>query len=340
MTNQDFTISGAVDAFHEGRQERPRPHLGASLLGHHCDRYLWLTFRWAVQEQFKGRILRLFRRGQLEETTVVQDLRSIGCTITNTGDQQSRVDFGSHVSGSMDGCIQQGLPGYEREKLVLEIKTHSAKSFAELARDGVSKAKPQHLVQMQAYMLGTGVKLALYYAVCKDTDEIYTEIVAFDQQAAQDAVARGKRIALSDRIPEPCPGAGPSWWQCKYCPAYAMCWQQQPTQHVNCRTCAHSTAAKDGTFGCEKWLAPIPLDAQHVGCDEHVLHPDMVPWPLDDTRSTAEAAAYVIDGRVVKNGKAGADVYSSTEILATPVGCTIGGAVEEMRAKFGAKVVG
>ena len=340
MTKQDFTISGAVDSAHESRQERPRPHLGASLLGHHCDRWLWLSFRWAVREAFPGRILRLFRRGHMEEVTAVQDLQAIGCTITHTGEGQSRVDFGGHVSGSMDGIIQSGLPGYENDQLVLEIKTHSAKSFAALARDGVAKSKPQHFVQMQAYMLGTGLKLALYYAVCKDNDETYAEIVRFDKQVAQDAVTRGHRIALSDRMPEPCPGAGPSWHQCKYCPAYAMCWEKQPTQQVNCRTCAHSTAAKDGTFGCEHWLATIPLDAQHTGCADHVLHPGMVPWPLDDAQSTGAVAAYVIDGRVVKNGKAGPGVYSSTEILANPVGCTVGGVVEEMREKFGAKIIG
>ena len=216
----------------------------------------------------------------------MQDLQAIGCTITHTGEGQSRVDFGGHVSGSMDGIIQSGLPGYENDQLVLEIKTHSAKSFAALARDGVAKSKPQHFVQMQAYMLGTGLKLALYYAVCKDNDETYAEIVRFDKQVAQDAVTRGHRIALSDRMPEPCPGAGPSWHQCKYCPAYAMCWEKQPTQQVNCRTCAHSTAAKDGTFGCEHWLATIPLDAQHQACDSHVLHPDL--WAKDNIKKGAK----------------------------------------------------
>ena len=302
MTKQDFTISGAVDSAHESRQERPRPHLGASMLGHHCDRWLWYSFRWSVREAFPGRILRLFRRGHMEEATAVQDLQAIGCTITHTGEGQSRVDFGGHVSGSMDGIIQSGLPGYENDQLVLEIKTHSAKSFAALARDGVAKSKPQHWSQMQAYMLGTGLKLALYYAVCKDTDELYTEIVAFDQQAAQDAVERGHRIALSDRMPEPMIGASASWWTCKYCAAYSMCWQKEPTRHANCRTCAHSTACEDSTFKCEKYQAVIPIHAQHEGCDRHVLHPDMVLWPLDEAESTEDVAAYVINGRIVKNG--------------------------------------
>ena len=64
------SIENLIDQAHENRQEKPRPHMGCSILGHPCDRYLWLSFRWAVIEKFKGRILRLFRRGQLEENTI------------------------------------------------------------------------------------------------------------------------------------------------------------------------------------------------------------------------------------------------------------------------------
>ena len=97
-------ISECIDASHERAQEPPRGHIGASLLGHRCDRYLWLQFRWAAQEKFPGRILRLFRRGQNEEATVLADLKRIGCAL-RPGDGQERVSFGSHVSGSLDGII-------------------------------------------------------------------------------------------------------------------------------------------------------------------------------------------------------------------------------------------
>ena len=99
----------AIDAYHEASQGKPRPHMGCSTLGHACDRWLWLSFRWAVVEPFKGRILRLFRRGQNEEATVVADLKAIGMDIQHTGADQSRVDFGCHVSGSVDGVIASGM---------------------------------------------------------------------------------------------------------------------------------------------------------------------------------------------------------------------------------------
>ena len=87
------TVAAKIDEWHEEHQEGPRPHMGASLLGHPCDRWLWLTFRWAVVEKFNGRMLRLFRRGQREEELIVSDLRAAGMEVHSTGAEQARVDL-------------------------------------------------------------------------------------------------------------------------------------------------------------------------------------------------------------------------------------------------------
>lgn len=276
IPEQKNSLSALIDAAHEKAKELPRPHMGASALGHHCDRWLWLSFRWAIREQFSGRILRLFRRGHNEEASAVSDLRLAGLVIEKTGAEQSRVSFGSHVSGSVDGVITSGLPGAEKTPHVLEIKTHSKKSFDALEKEGVQKAKPMHYTQMQVYMLGLNLERALYYAVCKDDDRIYTERMRFDREHAEKAVARGKRIAMADAMPEPCAGASASWYQCKFCPAYAFCHQGQPVQERNCRTCGYSTARDDGTFYCEKWEATIPLDSQIAGCEFFEIHPHLI----------------------------------------------------------------
>jgi len=268
----------AIDAFHEARLEPPRPHMGASELGHKCDRWLWLKFRWAVVERFSGRMLRLFRRGHREEAMVIADLRAIGCVIDDGDGTQARVDFGSHVSGSMDGVIRAGLPEAPKTEYVLEIKTHSAKSFNDLDRKGVKESKPRHWVQMQVYMLGTGLKRALYVAVCKDDDRIYTERVRLNKDAAKAAVARGKRLAIVDEMPMPL-SRDPSWFECKMCPGHSFCFEPATRAvPLSCRTCAHSTALPDSTWRCEKHDADgIPVAFQHVGCGDYEVHDHMLP---------------------------------------------------------------
>jgi hypothetical protein len=308
------TITNLIDQYHKSQSEKPRPHLGCSTLGHPCDRWLWLSFRWAVVEEFEGRILRLFRRGQNEEAIIVRDLRNVGIDIRSS---QSRVNFGSHVSGSLDGIIESGVPESPKKRHVAEFKTHSKKSFDDMVKNGVEKSKPMHFVQMQVYMHGTSIDRALYVGVCKDDDRLHIERVRYDPDVATRAIERGQRIALADRMPEPL-SADPSWYQCRFCAAHSFCHKAAPTKLANCRTCAHSTALADSTWRCERHDADnIPVDFQHTGCDDHIIHPDLVPWPMipsDDGHSVM----WKIGDRVIENS---ATAYKSREILANPAVC-------------------
>jgi len=327
------TISNLIDQHHEGTAERPRGHMGCSTLGHPCDRWLWLSFRWAVVEKFEGRILRLFRRGQNEEAIIISDLRAIGIDIDSS---QARVNFGSHVSGSLDGIIESGIPEAPTKRHVVEFKTHSKKSFDDVVKNGVEKSKWSHFIQMQVYMHGTDIDRALYVAICKDDDRLYTERVRYNSDVATRAIVRGKRIALADRMPEPL-SADPSWYQCRFCAAHSFCHKAAPTKQTNCRTCAHSTAVADSTWRCERHDADsIPESFQHTGCDDHIIHPDLVPWDMilsDDGHSVM----WKIGDRVIENS---ATAYKSREILANPAACG-DGLIDEIKATFpGAEVTG
>ena len=268
----------AIDAHHEAAREAPRPHMGVSQLGHACDRWLWLSFRWAIPAKHPGRILRLFRRGHLEEDQILKDLKAIGFVFRPSPDGQHRVDFGSHVSGSMDGIIESGVPDAPKKPHVAEFKTHSLKSFNDLEKKGVQEAKPMHYIQMQVYMHGVGIDRAFYLAVCKDDDRLYVERVRYDEAVAMKAIARGKRLAVVDEMPPPL-STDPSWYECKFCDAYEYCHQGLGVTAEHCRVCAHSTAKDDGTWRCEKHDADgIPTAFQRKGCPQFELHDHLVPF--------------------------------------------------------------
>jgi hypothetical protein len=224
---------------------------------------------------------------------------------------------------------------------VAEFKTHSKKSFDALVKDGVEKSKPEHFVQMQVYMAGTGLDRALYLAVCKDDDRIHTERVKFDKDVADKAIRRGHYIALSDRMPEPI-STDPSWYQCKFCDGHEFCHESKTTKHVNCRTCAMATPLSDSTWHCAKWDDVIPVDAQRTGCEGHVLHPDLVPWQRKDGPDDY-TAVYEINGTTVANGDPEQEgVFSSKELLANAGACADKGwtQLHDMRKQFGGRVVG
>lgn len=308
--------------------EPPRQHLGASIIGHYCDKYIWLSFRWALINEFEGRILRLFRRGQDEEARVFQDLIAAGIDVKpfNNGKQWSIKD--GHFGGSLDGIIMGGVPEAPMKQHVLEIKTHSKKSFEELEKQGVKKSKPQHYVQMQVYMFHTSIDRALYFAICKDNDQIYTERLELDKELAKNYTDKAKTIIALDRAPKQI-SYDASWYQCKMCSAHDLCHGSKLTKQVNCRTCCYSTANSDGTWYCEHWQSQIPAESLIDGCNNHLLHPDLVPgWAYQD-------------GWVTRSGLIDTDKYSSKEIVANWQACASDDSnIQSLKNAFDAKVVG
>lgn len=318
-----------VQAIYRAYQEREaragghRAHLGASVIGHACERYLWLLFRWAGREAFEGRLLRLFNTGQRAEAHFVDDLRSIGVQVHDVDEfgQQFRVSHvGGHFGGSMDGAAL-GLPEAPKAWHVTEFKTHNDKSFKELESKGVQEAKPLHYAQMQVYMGLTGMERALYLAENKNTSALYQERVHFDQAAFSALLERARRII---EAPEPAARLSndPAWFACKWCAMHGICHGQQAPE-VNCRTCAHSTPdtkVNGGAWKCERKAAAIDDAAQRQGCAGHRYIPILLERIGEQAGVEAEpdgnaAVVYrMADGRTFKNGAA--PNFSSREIEA------------------------
>jgi len=267
------TVGLIYQAYENDADSGNRPHLGASLIGHACERFLWMTFRWVDSKKFDGRMLRLFETGQREEARLVSNLRRIGVQVHDTspdGSQWRVSDLGGHFGGSMDGAAF-GLPEAPKSWHVLEFKTHNDKSFKELASKGVRMAKPQHWAQMQTYMGMTGMSRAMYMAVNKNTDDVYSERIEFDLVEFAEIKARAERVIRAAEPPLRI-SEDPSWYVCKMCDFHSHCHGEEAPQ-VNCRTCAHSTPelGGDALWSCGAALpeAEISLDVQRKGCERH-----------------------------------------------------------------------
>jgi len=271
-------------AYEADRDDGFRNHLGASLIGKDCERALWYEFRWATSASFPGRVLRLFETGQLEEDRLVRNLRRIGATMLDrdpeTG-RQWRVEAppeqgGRHFGGSLDG-VALGLPEARKTWHVVEFKTHGAKSFRQLAK-GVAVAKSQHWAQMQIYMHLMGLTRALYMAVCKDTDDLYTERVRHDRAAAEALLAKAGRIIEAQHPPARI-SEDPDFFQCRFCDHRALCHGGDFAPR-HCRSCLHSTPVAGGRWHCAKWDKHLSSAEQRAGCDRHRYIPDLVPGEL------------------------------------------------------------
>lgn len=291
MANRNITSPTAEKIFREwekiGRCEAARTYLGASVIGHECEMYLWLHFRMAFREGFDGRMYRLFNRGQREEAVFCGDLRRIGCEVKeideNTGTQFSVSDLGGHFGGHLDALVR-GLDEAPKQWFVAEFKTHSNSSFSKLVKEGVEKSKPMHYAQMQVYMGETGLKKAVYMAVNKDNDDLWVETVDFNEAAFGMIIDRARHI-IGTCTPIRC-ASRPDDFRCKACQARSVCWHDakqfvDPCVPTNCLTCCHSTA--DIVNEGASWTCRLGHPCSRTGsCSDHLFIPTLVSAEIVD----------------------------------------------------------
>lgn len=335
LPDSQHTTATKVVEWWAAKPQDHRPHLGASLIGHDCDRYLWLTFRWAALPQFEGRMLRLFNTGVREESRIHEELRGIGVDLHthDNGNQIACRDESGHFGGSVDG-IGRGFPEAPKTWAVLECKTHSASSFKDMKAKGVKDSKPRHHAQMQVYMGLLELERALYYAVNKDTDEVYTEWVHFDQAVFDSLKSRATKIIEATEPPQRL-SDDPAHWQCKMCDFYQLCHQGRVAL-PNCRTCCFASPVEKGGWHCGQHNKPLTDKAQAEGCPSHLFIPALVPFgePIDGGEGYVEYR-HRDTGKTFKNG---VSHYSSKELSVSVAGIVTEPTVEAMRATFGAKV--
>ena len=271
------TVQAIYEHYEAKRKSEHRPHLGGSQIGNECSRALWYQFRHMDRPAFDGRQLRLFETGDREESRLVENLRAVGVTVWDrdpeTGRQIAFTDHGGHFALSLDG-VAEGLPDAPKTPHTLEFKTMNEKNFAALKRDGVEKSKPGYYAQCQIGMHLAGLDRCAFIAVNKNTDEIYLERIKYDAAMGMQLLAKAGEIIFSDKPPSRLSN-DPSFYLCKWCDFRRVCHEAKPPE-VNCRTCAHATPERDGTWSCAA--------GQKFGtaCKLHLFNPYAMPWEVSD----------------------------------------------------------
>jgi hypothetical protein len=291
--NETETVA-AIYKWHEENERKTTRfsrRLGASIIGHECDRYLWFSFRWCFRASFDGRMLRLFKTGHLAEPRFVEELRGIGCEVhevdETTGNQIEATAIGGHFIDKLDAVIL-GLPEAKKTWHVGEFKTFggtesTSKDFEKLSESGVKKAKPLHYAQCQVGMGLTKMDRALYLAVKKATDELYSERIEFNSKEFKAIMTRAERIIKSNAPPERCTTRADDF-RCKLCDASPLCWgtgeTALPVPVKSCRTCCHATPEMDGDG---RWSCKIHGELQECDCDQHLVLPQLISFadPID-----------------------------------------------------------
>ena len=217
----------------------------------------------------------------------IQIAEEEGVPLSQITFSKHRGHFGGSCDGmlhGMDAVIEEwGLNGPGQ----LEYKTHGEKSFIDLAGKledwrkhvgnpdkypftgkGVISSKIEHYVQMQTYMKNFGLRWALYVAVCKNTDDMYIEVVQYKPEVA-DAYDDRALAVIDAQHPPKRITEDPSWWECKFCDFREVCHHGKMMQK-NCRSCVNARPVDDGEWYCDHYHAALPKDFMPKGCDQWV----------------------------------------------------------------------
>ena len=269
IAHPEETMADRIYAYYEKQNEKPiyLARIGASSIGDPCLRSIWLSWRGYDDKKFGGRMLRLFQTGHLQEERIQEDLKNAGFQVwthQEDGNQFTYTDDTGHFVAKLDGVIK-GVIGAEKTPHDLEIKTHSLKSYDEVKKKGVEKAKPVHFYQMQAGMLYSKLSRALYVALCKNDEDYHIERIRPDS-AVREEIQHKIRTLVNATIPPQGVSPDGGAYDCRWCDMKEVCTgQKKPIK--TCRSCQYATVIlKDGKWGCMLSKEVLSLDQQREAC--------------------------------------------------------------------------
>ena len=256
-----------------------RRHLGASLIGRECKRYLWYVFRWCLHEKTTGRQQRLFNRGHREEARFVEWLEGIGFKVwfenrdegpNEKGEfPQYRIsDVMGHFGGSLDGIAVLPERYGIAEPVLLEFKTNgTGAGFNKLADDGMPIAKPEHFAQTSTYGKKYNFRYCVYLNINKNDDSLHIEVVKLNHNLGEQMIMKAEQIIMSQTAPARL-SDNPTFHKCGYCHMKEVC-HKGAVVEVNCRSCAFARPVENAEWFCEVHNGNIPKDFIAKACPSY-----------------------------------------------------------------------
>ena len=256
-----------------------RSHLGASLIGRECKRYLWYVFRWCLHEKTTGRQQRLFNRGHREEARFIEWLEGIGFKVwfenrdegpNEKGEfPQYRIsDVMGHFGGSLDGIAVLPERYGIAEPVLLEFKTNgTGAGFNKLADDGMPIAKPEHFAQTSTYGKKYNFRYCVYLNINKNDDSLHIEVVKLNHNLGEQMIMKAEQIIMSQTAPARL-SDNPTFHKCGYCHMKEVC-HKGAVVEVNCRSCAFARPVENAEWFCEVHNGNVPKDFIAKACPSY-----------------------------------------------------------------------
>lgn len=215
------------------KQER-RAYVGASAIGHECERSIQFEYAGAKRESdFGPETLRKFDLGHMGEELARAWFNDAGFDLVQrsrkTGQRFRWTQMNDQASGEPDGVLIGGPEaagiGYPA---MWEHKFVGSKTFRDIQKNGLKKARHGYWMQCQINMayLGLTEHPTVFTVTNGDSGEQLHLLIEFDAEGAQMTSDKAVRIVKATQAGDllPRPFKDRSYFICKGCFFAERCW--------------------------------------------------------------------------------------------------------------------
>lgn len=190
-----------------------------------CLRKVWYSY--TKQKETEKEFLKIFEVGNLLHDFIVDVFRSEKTPEVELVSTELPFEIegeGYTISGRIDDII---IIKVSNKKVLVEVKsTKSVQYNKEPSR--------QHVMQLQLYLLATGIKEGIILYLEKNTLESKWYSIEFDENVAKKVLGRFKELnekLTQEKIPGPEARIKKDMnWMCKYCNYREECYEETPTK--------------------------------------------------------------------------------------------------------------
>ena len=201
-------------------EKESRNYLGASLIGHACNRYIWYSYNDFERDDIDVKTQLVFDSGKALEAVLID-------YIVKSSLPDEIIYKPTKIFSDKEITSFKGNPDLIIENpngsLVVEIKTANGVNFRSLQKKGCRQWRYQYFCQIQCYMGFTEIHKASILVMNKDTCELYEEEIEFDEMLFESIRNKAKEIIDSDHEPDRINSCA-DYYVCKFCDFKKYCY--------------------------------------------------------------------------------------------------------------------
>jgi CRISPR/Cas system-associated exonuclease Cas4 (RecB family) len=185
----------------EKKPDDLRTYIGASSIGHKCNRFLWYQLKGLESDQVPSNIQITFDIGKKLESLILNYLEKSGLNIVRPETSNNFLFYQDIETPIFQGHADAVLLSEYHDPIIIEIKTAKNSSFSKFVKHGLKAWNEIYYAQLQAYMGMSGYKQSILLALNKDSSELHHECVDYDNNYYNELKTKAKIISECNEPP-------------------------------------------------------------------------------------------------------------------------------------------